>query len=224
MTNSINSHVIPVARTIKATAYETRLAEYVTRFEEYRRKVELAFAMHTSLGVDVANDKLDVVNDRLRSIEDKIQETMALFRRLDTPREKDLQRFIEQHGGVKACLLDDEILEELVLKSGESSSRISARDASRRSSDLPSIRKRLLKEMAENIDEMFKRNMVLFERKLEMQSKQMAETVVIESDRVIQTLTAGAHDHIIDPDLQKIWKDMVSHLSEISDSWKCLPI
>ncbi|KAH9484737.1 hypothetical protein JR316_0001637 [Psilocybe cubensis] len=197
-----------LARTVKATAYETRLAEYVTRFEEYRRKVELAFAMHTSLGVDVANDKLTGIESRLRSIEDRIQDTLALFRRLETVREHDLKKFIEEHGGVKACLSNDESLEELVLRSGEASSRISGRDTSRRSSDLPSIRKRLLKEVAEDIDEAFERNMVLFERKLEMQKRQMEDTVIHESDRVIQTLTAGAHDQILDPDLQKIWKDM----------------
>lgn len=155
--------------------------------------------MHTSLGVDVANDKLTAVEYRLQSIEDKIQDTLALFRRLETAREHDLKKFIEEHGGVKACLHNDDVLEELVLKSGEASSRISGRDASRRSSDLPSIRKRLLKEVAEDIDEAFERNMVLFDRKLKMQSKQMEDTVVQESDRVIQTLTAGAHDQIIDP-------------------------
>ncbi|KDR67823.1 hypothetical protein GALMADRAFT_129997 [Galerina marginata CBS 339.88] len=196
-----------LAKTVKASTYETRLSDFVTQFEEHRRKLELAFTMHTSLGVDSANDKLDVQDHRLRAIEEKL-DTIALFRKLDTPREKDVQKFIDEHGGVKACLNNDELLEELVAKSGESSSRISGRDTSRRSNDLPTIRKRLLKELMEDIDDVLTRNMVLFERKLDIQSKQLTETIQSESDHIIHTLLSGAHDRIIDPDLQKIWKDM----------------
>jgi len=154
--------------------------------------------MHTSLGIDAANDKLNAQGQHLRVIEEKL-DAIALFRKLDTPRERDIQQFIDKHGGVKACLNSDELLEELVAKSGDSISRISGRDTTRKSSDLPTIRKRLFKELVEDVDEVFSRNMVLFERKLDMQNKQLTETIQTESDHIIHTLLSGAHDRILDP-------------------------
>ncbi|KAJ3575378.1 hypothetical protein NP233_g1131 [Leucocoprinus birnbaumii] len=198
-----------LARTVKATIYEARLAEFAQRFQEHRATLELALSIHTTVGVDAANDKLDSQERVLDRMEKKLDMIM-LFRRLDTPREKDVMRFIEEHGGVKACISNDEYLEQLVVKSGDSLSRISGRGggSGRRSNDLPEIRKRLTKEIQEDIDEAFSRNMVLFERKLDMQNKQLNETLRQESDHIITALLAGAHDRINDPDLRKLWKDM----------------
>lgn len=154
--------------------------------------------MHSSLGVDAANDKLDAQNRRLQDIEEKL-DTIALFRKLDTPKEREVQKFINEHGGVKACLNSDKLLEELVAKSGDSSPRISGRDTTRKLNDLPTIRKRLFKELVEDIDEVFSRNLVLFKRKLDMQNKQLTETIQSESDHIIHALLSGAHDRIMDP-------------------------
>ncbi|KAF5335075.1 hypothetical protein D9611_010859 [Ephemerocybe angulata] len=195
-------------KTVKAGTYENRLSEFCNVFDDHRRTVELAMSVHISLGVDAANDKLDDQHHRLKDIERKI-DMLAFFRKFDTPREKDIHRFIDSHGGAKACISNDEALEELVLRSGELSvARISGKDTGRKSNDLPQLRKRLFKELQEDVDELFSRNMVLFERKLEMQNKQLTDALHQESSHIISTLLSGAHDRIIDPDLQKIWKDM----------------
>lgn len=188
------------AKTIKSTIYENRLAEFSRIFIEHRKYLFLQLSLHSSLGVDNANQKLDTQGDRLRAIEKKIN-IMLLFRKLDTPREKDVIKFIEDSGGAKACIANDELLEELVSRSGESLSRFPAgRDHSgRRSTELPDMKKKLMKELQEDIDEAFNRNMVLFERKLDIQSKQLAETMQEESEHIITTLLAGAHDRISDP-------------------------
>ena len=183
---------------MKASTYEGRLSDYIDKFHDHRRKLELAFAMHTSLGVYAANNKLDAQNQRLHDIEEKL-DAIALFRKLDTPREREVQKFIDEHGGVKACLNSDELLEELVAKSGASIPRISGRDITRKSNDLPTIRKRLFKELVEDVEEVFSRNLVLFERKLEIQNKQLTETIQLESVHIIHTILSGAHDRIMDP-------------------------
>jgi len=154
--------------------------------------------MHTFLGIEAANNKLDIQNRHLRDIEEQL-DTISLFRKLDTPRERGVQQFIEKHGGVKACLNNEELLQELMAKSGDSTSRISGRDTARKSNDLHTIRKRLFKELAEDIDQVFSRNMVHFERKLKMQNKQLTETIRSESDHIIHTLLTGAHERITDP-------------------------
>jgi hypothetical protein len=158
----------------------------------------MGLAVHTSLGVDSANQKLDGQNHRLGTIEEKL-DMIFLFRKLDSPREKDVLKFIDDHGGAKACINNDELLEELVVKSGESLSRFGGRESGRRSNDLPDIKKRLVKELQEDIDEALHRNMILFERKLDVQSKQLTDTVRQESDHIISKLMSGAHDRITDP-------------------------
>ncbi|KXN86242.1 hypothetical protein AN958_10320 [Leucoagaricus sp. SymC.cos] len=198
------------ARTVKATIYEARLADFAQKFLEHRSTLGMALSLHTTIGVDAANGKLDSQDQLLKRMDKKL-DMILLFRKLDTPREKEVMKFIEEHGGVKACLNNDEYLEELVAKSGDSLSRISGRGAGgsgRRSNDLPEIRKRLNKEFQEDIDEAFNRNMVLFERKLDMQNKQLNETLRQESDHIISVLLTGAHDRINDSDLRKLWKDM----------------
>ncbi|EAU90989.2 hypothetical protein CC1G_02376 [Coprinopsis cinerea okayama7 len=196
-------------KTIKSSVYEGRLSDFVAAFIDHRRKLELAMSLHTSLGVDAANEKLDEQGDRLRVIEQKL-DMIAVFRKLDTPREKDVLRFLDSHGGAKACIANDEHLEELVTRAGDNASvsRISRKDSGRRSNDIPELRKRLMKELQEDIDDAFNRNMILFERKLEMQNRQLTEAVQQQSSQIITTLLAGAHDRISDKDLQQIWKDM----------------
>lgn len=183
---------------MKSSIYESRLADYANLFVDHRKSLELGLTIHTSLGVDSANQKLDGQGTRLKAIEEKL-DMFLLFRKLDTPREKDVHKFIEDNGGAKACINNAELLEELVSKSGESLSRFSGREMGRRSNELPDIKKKLLKELGEDIDDALKRNMVLFERKLDIQSKQLTDAVQQESDYIITSLLSGAHDRITDP-------------------------
>ncbi|KAG6908712.1 hypothetical protein DXG01_003645, partial [Tephrocybe rancida] len=196
-----------LAKTVKSTIYENKLSKFATTFMQHRSALELALKVHTSLGIDSANDKLNVLGSQLQDVDQKL-DMLLLFRKLDTPRERDILKFIEAHGGPKACILDEGLLEELVMKSGESLSRFPGREGGRRSNGLPELKKRLLKEFQEDIDEALSRNMVLFERKLDMQSKQLTDLVHDEADYIISAVLSGAHDRITDLDLQTIWKDM----------------
>ncbi|KAF9444494.1 hypothetical protein P691DRAFT_634710, partial [Macrolepiota fuliginosa MF-IS2] len=192
---------------MNANRYEAKFSEIAQIFVQHQSKLELSMSLHTTLGVNTANEKLDRQEQMLKDIQGQM---MMIFSQCNTPRERELQKLIEEHGGVTACINNDEYLEELVAKSGDTLSRISGRSAGpgRRSNDLPEIRKRLTKEIQEDIDEAFSRNMVLFERKLDMQNKQLNKTLQQESGHIISALTAGAHDRINDPDLRKLWKDM----------------
>ncbi|KAM5542913.1 hypothetical protein V8D89_003297, partial [Ganoderma adspersum] len=57
-----------------------------------------------------------------------------------------------------------------------------------------------------------KKNLEAFERKFEIQTRELAEEmkmfVAHEGDRVISSVLAGPHERIIDPDLYEVWKDM----------------
>ncbi|KAJ7162376.1 hypothetical protein C8R46DRAFT_904554 [Mycena filopes] len=192
----------PQAKTIKSKIYEARLAGYVTNFANDKKDIGFALKVHTALGVDAANKKLDGQDEHLKNIEGKIE---ALFRKLDTPRECEVKKFIDDKGGAKACVDNEETLQELVLKSGE---RIADMDPTHSGNgDLVSARKMLNRELAEDVDDAFQRNMKLFDRKMEMQSRQMADAISITGEHIISVLSGGSHEKIVDADLQAIWKE-----------------
>ncbi|KAJ7457844.1 hypothetical protein FB451DRAFT_1509189 [Mycena latifolia] len=191
-----------LAKTLKSKIYEGRLAGYVKMFETHKKDIGFALKVHTALGVDAANKKLDGQDVHLKAIEAQME---ALFRKLDTPRERDVQKFIDEKGGAKAVVENDGTLLELVSKSGES---IAGIDPARSGSGDISVAKTMLtKELAEDVDEAFKKNIKLFDRKLDMQSKQLTDTISLTGEHIIHVLSGGAHEKILDADLQAMWKE-----------------
>ncbi|KAJ7762637.1 hypothetical protein B0H16DRAFT_1311844, partial [Mycena metata] len=191
-----------LAKTVKSKIYESRLAGYVMNFANDKKEIGFALKVHTALGVDAANKKLDGQDEHLKNIEGKIE---ALFRKLDTPREREVQKFIDDKGGAKACVDNEATLQELVLKSGESLADMDPTHSG--NGDLVSAKKMLNRELAEDVDDVFKKNMKLFDRKMEMQSKQMADAISLTGEHIINVLSGGAHEKIVDADLQAIWKE-----------------
>ncbi|KAJ7429390.1 hypothetical protein B0H11DRAFT_2409490 [Mycena galericulata] len=191
-----------IAKTLKSKIYESRLAGYATKFANHKTEIGFALKVHTALGVDAANKKLDGQDVHLKAIEEKME---ALFRKLDTPRERDVQKIIDDNGGAKACIDNDSTLQELVAKSGETFSSLDPTRAG--GGDLASAKKLLNKELSEDVDEAFKRNIKLFDRKMEMQSRQLTDTINLAGEHIISVLSGGAHEKILDTDLQTMWKD-----------------
>jgi len=150
------------------------------------------------MGVDMANKKLDGVDDRLESIEKKMEQ---LFRKLDTPREREIIMFLDGHGGARACLQSPELFDQLVARSGESYASIAGGSSySRGTPELPNtIRRALIKELSEDISKSFARNYESFEKRLEMQEERLSAAIASETEHIIQTITSGAHDRIKDP-------------------------
>ncbi|KAJ6579585.1 hypothetical protein DFH09DRAFT_1246123 [Mycena vulgaris] len=192
-----------LAKTLKSKIYENRLAAYVTMFANRKKEIGFALKVHTALGVDEANKKLDGQDVHLKLIEEKME---ALFRKLDSPRERDVQKFITEKGGPKACVDDDGTLQELITKSGQNIALMDLTHSG--NGDLASAKKLYTKELAEDVDEAFKKNMKLFDRKLRIQSKQLKDAISATGEHIISALSSGAHDRILDTELQAIWKDM----------------
>jgi hypothetical protein len=107
----------PSAKALKSKIYEGRLANYVHMFDEHKREIEFRLQVHTARAVDHANKKLDGHETHLKLILQKMDE---LFRKLDTPREREVLTFIEDNQGAQACLDNDATLSKLISKSGES--------------------------------------------------------------------------------------------------------
>lgn len=189
------------AKTLKSKIYESRLAGYGDLFIKHREDLEFALSVHTSLGVDTANTKLDTQGDKLAAVDQKL-DMLLLMRKLDTSREKDMLKFIDEKGGAKACVENDALLKELIQKSGEGVSGVIGSDRSRGTDGMAAAKKALTKELAENYDDALKKNFALFGRKLEVQTRQMQQELQVsiqeEGQHIITTILSGAHDRIVD--------------------------
>ncbi|KAJ7578160.1 hypothetical protein C8J56DRAFT_797697, partial [Mycena floridula] len=200
-----------LAKTVKSKIYEQRLAGYGNLFIKHRENLDFALSIHTALGVDNANVKLDSQRNKLETIDEKL-DMLLLFRKLDTPREREVYKFIEEKGGAKNCIDNNELLKELIEISGEGIAGVTGSENTKGVNGLAAARRTLTKEMTENVDEAFRKNLDLFGKKLEMQNRQLQQklqdSIQEQGQHIISAIFSGAHDRIIDQDLRAIWKDM----------------
>ncbi|KAF9447894.1 hypothetical protein P691DRAFT_705890 [Macrolepiota fuliginosa MF-IS2] len=196
-----------IAKTLKSKIYEGRLADYAAKFMDYRDQLDKDLTVHIALGVDAANEKLDTQSIKLQTIEEKLDLLSNVFRKLDTPREREVLEFIEQNGGPKTVIERNDLVQNLVKKSGETVASLADKSLTSKS-DVDSVKEKLKKELAEDVDVLFKRNYTLFDRKLEIQSRNIADALEKQGQYIVSVLSSGAHEKIKDIDLQNLWREM----------------
>ncbi|SJK96921.1 uncharacterized protein ARMOST_00170 [Armillaria ostoyae] len=209
-----------LAKTIKSKIYETRLAGYAAKFTQYREDIDFALQIHTALGVESANAKLDGQDQKLKSMDRKLDQTMevmmSVFRKLDTSRERDIQNFIKDKGGVKACIDNEQLLHELIDKSGEGIAGVLGHQSGTgerwTGTTTEKVQKEMRKEWAEDVEQAFERNIAHFEKKLEVQNRQLTsifkDSLKNTESHILTAMASGAHDRISNEDLKELWKDM----------------
>lgn len=180
---------------MKCKIYESRLAEWATVFTDYKGELERAVTIHAALGVDEANEKLDKQQATLKGIENTM---MEIFKKLDTPREREVSKFIEENGGARACIEKDDLLTKLISKTGESISSVAQRSTAKGSDEVVAARKTLLKELTEDVDEVFRKNLAVFEAKMAIQRQQITDAMERQGQQIMSVLLSGAHDRIRD--------------------------
>ncbi|KAG6832110.1 hypothetical protein H0H87_002749 [Tephrocybe sp. NHM501043] len=202
----LTNHVC-VGKYLKSYIYEARLAEHASRFLNYEMQITHALVAHTSLGVDQINGKLDEQGTRLREMESKI---LDFLRRLDTPKEKEIRDIIKRGGGPMASITNDRVLRSLLAKSGEDVSIGASLDAQTgvdaKNDVLEDLRQNLIDELAENTEEALKKNLSLFEGKIQIQNNEL-QILKVQGQRILDHLSGG-HDQIQDADIRKIWETM----------------
>ncbi|KAF9447906.1 hypothetical protein P691DRAFT_775794 [Macrolepiota fuliginosa MF-IS2] len=194
-----------LSRVLKSKIYEHRLAGWAKVFVNYTLELDRAVTVHIALGVDGANQKLDKQQVTLKGIENSMLE---IFRKLETPREREVAKFLEDNGGAKACIEKDSLLLKLVAKTGDSISSIAQRPNPKGSDEVGAARKNLLKELTEDVDEIFRKNLAVYEAKMAIQSQQVVDVVERQGYQIMSVLLSGTHDKIKDTDLQNLWKEM----------------
>ncbi|KAI8975832.1 hypothetical protein BD414DRAFT_497057 [Trametes punicea] len=208
-----------IVKVIKSSVWDSTLKGYIDLFAKRRKDFTFALAIHTGAGVDDANRKLNALDSKMDLL-------LEFFANAVSPEQRELAALVQKKGGPAAVVGKEETLKELLNFKPSSL----AASVKRRERDGPehlmqvqvktkaSVRpetidtKDLVRELAESPEVAMKNNFEVFERKFKMQQRELAEEmsrmVHHEGDRVIEAVTSGPHDRIIDPDIHEIWREM----------------
>lgn len=134
--------------------------------------------------MDAANHKLTDMHEDIRTVGEKLN-MLLLFRRLDSPHEKELLRLIEDRGGPAQCLGNDTILRELTAVNQATDA--AAALSSLRNPLTPSMQSSqnfdpkafyaMRSELREDVQHALQRNMEVFSRKFQFQKDQLLSEI-----------------------------------------------
>ncbi|KAH9950246.1 hypothetical protein B0H21DRAFT_819379 [Amylocystis lapponica] len=190
-----------LAKVLKGPLWEGSLLQFVDLFSKRRSEFEFALSIHIGRGIDDANRKLDSLAHDFAKRTDMI---LHFFQTCVSPEQQELSALIQQKGGSEAVLNSEETLKEL--------NTLDHNDRSPQVVDPDSSFHALQMDLGEDPATIIKNNFKIFGRKFAMQQRQIAKeldrVITRESDRVIETVTSGPHDKIIDRELYTIWKEM----------------
>ncbi|KAF5325246.1 hypothetical protein D9619_010120 [Psilocybe cf. subviscida] len=158
-----------ISKMIKAKNFERRFQSHVENFIERRAELQGVLTVYVAVAVDFANRNIASMESTLVGVNAKLDAILnALFRRLDTPRERETQSFLDENGGVKVCITQDELLLKLISLAGDVISDGSPPKGD--SGKLSRSQSRLLEEVAKDLNLAFEQNFRRFEKLLALQN------------------------------------------------------
>ncbi|KAI0644525.1 hypothetical protein C8Q79DRAFT_777894 [Trametes meyenii] len=198
-----------IVKVIKGSVWESTLKGYMDVFAKRKKDFTFALAIHTGMGVDDANRKLI-------SLDSKIDLIIEFFQKATSPEQQELAALVQKKGGATAVMGNSDALNELLKfkpSSATNTTKRGDREGVEHSSHSgPGNLDALKLELFESPELAIRKNLEVFERKFKMQQRELTEemrrVVHHEGDRVIEAVTSGPHERIIDPEIHEIWKDM----------------
>ncbi|KAF8529737.1 hypothetical protein BU17DRAFT_36437, partial [Hysterangium stoloniferum] len=194
-----------LVKVLVGSVWENRFLEFLSLFVRRRQEFEFALTIHTARGVDAANEALGDVNARLDLM-------MQMLKQLVSPEEKEMAQLVEKRGGVEAVQNNKKALEELNKLAHKNTASLELISTGPQKTLNKDDMEELLEDLHTSPDKAMEKNEKVFERKFEIQQRQITEelTRVLgrEGDRIISAITSGPRDRLIDPDVYKIWKEM----------------
>ena len=194
-----------IVKVIKGSVWEGTLKGFIDLFASRRKAFTFALSIHVGVGVDDANRKL-------KEIDAKIDVVLEFFVKAVAPEQLELAALVQKKGGAAAVMADNAALREL-LKFRPAAAAATAVDQAKHAGGGGAERSShaadgdelavVKQELFDSPELAIKKNLELFERKFKMQQRELAEEmrrmVHHEGDRVIEAVTSGPHDRIIDP-------------------------
>lgn len=180
--------------------WEGKLEGFIVTFEEHKTAIEFDLSAHTSIRVEQIFTTLTVATGTAQAARDNTSMAL-LLQLLRSPEERELKRFIDSKGGPKQFLKNDDLMQELLKRSGEPEGKPSLKGSSPRGQTdlIQEIKREVSKTMADMISEHYVQFRVKFEAQQEQLRQQMDASVRREGDRIITAITGGPHERIIDP-------------------------
>ncbi|KAJ7315149.1 hypothetical protein DFH08DRAFT_422699 [Mycena albidolilacea] len=189
--------------------WEGRLAAFSDVFSRRKDEFSVALSIHTAEGVDNVQRTLVGIEVNMKTGSESTA-MLLLFKQLESPKERELQKWIFDRGGPKVVSENEKLFKELQnkMKDIKDATVMSGMGKSETTETLMvSIRE----EMREDIDRSLAADRRQFDRKFDaVQDKleEMKNTVRRSTDRILIELASGPHDRIRDIDLYTVWKDM----------------
>lgn len=169
-------------------------SDWEKRFEDY-------LALFKQHGENIHEDLSLVIGTGIKKVQltlDKISENTSmtlLMQLLRSPRERELQRFIDSKGGPTEVLKNDSLMQELIRQSGEAEIVPSK--------GLTELFQEIQREVKKTVADSIEENFELFSGKFEAQQEQLKYSLELamqrQSDRIIYEIGEGPHKRITDP-------------------------
>ena len=188
-----------IVKVIKGSVWEGTLKGFIDLFASRRKAFTFALSIHVGVGVDDANRKL-------KEIDAKIDVVIDFFVKAVSPEQLELAALVQKRGGPSAVMADNAALRELMkFQPATTVDQAKHGGSGREGAGHPDGDELAVvkQELFDSPELAIKKNLELFERKFKMQQRELAEEmrrmVHHEGDRVIEAVTSGPHDRIIDP-------------------------
>lgn len=178
-----------IVRFFKAEEFAKKLHGFARSFERHREQILFMISAQTSADVQALQ----------RDVQSVLAYSEKIFARLQpsSPADLDARRFVARIGGAGVVIKDRATLEEV------------ARLLAGGSSNVEPITANTMEALRAPLEELLEKHRAWFETKLD----RVQGVIVGSITGIMKQLTSGPHELIIDPDIQKIWKDAGWRLS-----------
>lgn len=151
---------------INAKGYERRFADHVKTFSRRRSELQITITSYIAAATDATNIAIEEVSLKIDGVGNKIDDTLALFRKMDTARERECFAFMDSNGGPQTCIATDDLLAKLLSISADSSDPEEPKS-------LVDSRKSLTRELSEDLQDVLEKNQKRFEVLLNVQANNL---------------------------------------------------
>jgi paraquat-inducible protein B len=168
------------AKMIKCKIYEDRLAGHAQIFADDKREVQFSLQLESKRQLDKIDKKIDQHQADLK------KQMQELFRVLETEDERKVRESIKNEA--QDYIGNKELQQQLFAKGEKFLTP----------SQLANEKKSLEKELAENVDEVFKKHIAVFTSQLEKENGRLFQTMTADKKEILAAVDSGPHMTIND--------------------------
>ncbi len=189
-----------IVKVIKSSVWDSALKSFIDLFARRRKDLTFALSIHVGVGVDDANRQLKVIDE-------KIDIVIEFFTKFVSPEQQELATLIAKKGGPMVVMGDNNALQEL-LKFKPGSKTSLGKRTDREGAESKGVTEKdelevVKEELFDSPELAIRKNLEIFERKFMVQKRELVDEVgkIVhhEGDRVIEAITSGPHERILDP-------------------------